>query len=224
MLTGPPHSGKSTTLDWLKYSWKNPIHPDREHQVLSESAIRLIRTLNQLCGLERCASWRKEYNSAWQALVTSMQVEEEELNRSTKDVDIFIDSSPLDCLAFVEAYGGVADSFLKQHCGYFPDGSPRRYDLVFYHELIQPFDSRAGSGRLQSKEDCLRIGNAQREVYTRYGMPPIYLPPISLQKRVDIIKQAVQDHLIGKFNMQGTTTGRFNSKEPNYSNLPRDKE
>lgn len=185
MLTGPPHSGKSTTLNYIFRKWKNPVYELRTHYVIEESAIRLIEWLNDSCGLDGFAAWRKQYNAAWQALVAVKQLDEERCFAMEHN-DVFIDSSPYDCVAFVEAYGGIPDDYLLTLC------AGKKYDLVFYHELIQPFDERAGSGRLQSVEDCLRIGEAQRQVYTRNGMPPITLPPVSVQERMKMIQQHVE--------------------------------
>lgn len=202
MLTGPPHSGKSTSLKHIS----SILHTDapfknRISYVIEESAIQLISLLQERCS--NFAAWRRTYNPAWQSLVAGMQIAAEAQYRTlpgdymhysqredqAAPPDVYIDSSPLDCLAFVRAYDGTPDQFLLDAC------QQNRYDLVFYHALVEPFDARKATGRLQSKKDCLRIGQEQLRAYTEHGMTPIILPLMPVEDRLKIIKDRVSQKL-----------------------------
>jgi len=184
VLSGPPHSGKTSTLNALKFSahwtqhWNSPKDPQN---FISESAIALINSLRELCG-PNFDQWRTTYNPAWQSLVATMQLKlERDVSKLSIKTITWIDSSPLDSLAFCRAYGGQPDQYLLDIC------AESRYDHVFYLELIQPFNERTNTGRLQTLDDCLKIGSEQLKVYAEYGLSPISVPQLPLPERLAFI-------------------------------------
>jgi len=184
-LTGSPHSGKTTTLLALRA---------RGHNIISESAIDLIESLNGLCGLEGCREWRQTHNVAWQDLVVARQLYLERQAEAQSIQDVIIDSTPIDCLAFtcvreldpVEAIMDHTESQIFKVC------ENLYYDLVFCLDTILPFDSRPETGRSETLEDCQEIRESQIHQYTWRGMSPIIVPQMSVEARVQMIEYHIK--------------------------------
>jgi len=182
VLSGPPFSGKTTTLCQLAL-----VLP--KFYMVPESAISLIELLNQNCGLEAFRKWRNQYNRAWQDLVITRQLllekQADQVSASGMFETIGIDSTPIDSYAFALAYPSpeiplTELEILCRSC---------YYDKVFYLELVEPFDPRTNTGRLQTREDALRIGRHQFESYSKFGMTPIRVPFMPMKDRIEFITE-----------------------------------
>lgn len=170
-ISGAPYSGKTTTLTALEKKTELPI--------IHESALFLIEHLEELIGFENSKLWRTGFNTAWQNLVAYSQLDAEQQNGE----DFIVDSTPIDCLAFAYAYETEITQPLLDSC------KKVHYDYVFFLEMIKPFDPRLGTGRLQTLEDCENIGAYQFQTYQAYGMEPIRIPFMPVEKRVEKILQ-----------------------------------
>lgn len=194
VLSGSPHSGKTTTLLALR---------DKGHKIISESAIDLIETVNGLCGLGGSREWRKTFNVAWQDLVVARQLHlEAQFAQMFPGEDVIIDSTPFDCLAFTSA--NLLDpvkAIDQSGSKIFELCKTMHYDMVFSLDTILPFDPRPATGRLQTLEDCQKIRACQMRVYSSHGMTPFVVPQMSVGARV----QMIEDHI--KLRKQDVTRG-----------------
>jgi len=166
-LTGSPYSGKTTTLDALKKVVTN-------YTIIDESALPLIQQLSGMCGFDKSKQWRKQFDMAWQNLVVARQLHLEE---RAGGANFIVDSTPIDSLVFAYVSGAVNQE-LRDAC------RQVTYDKVFFLEMIQPFDPRTETGRLQTEEDCKDIGATQLLMYEMYKMPPIRIPFMPVEQRV----------------------------------------
>lgn len=172
VLSGSPHSGKTSTLNALQATG---------YHVIPESALELINLLNDLCGLDRCSAWRKQFNRAWQNLVIARQLA---LEAQCKADVVFIDSTPIDSLAFIaaslEADEKINPDLIKM-C------DTLKYDKVFILDTVLPFNNRAETGRLQNLQECQRIATFQNKLYTMFKLPVVKVPLMPLEQRVALI-------------------------------------
>lgn len=172
VITGAPHSGKTTLIEELKR---------QGHTVVPESAIDVINSLEELMP-NRALNWRRQYFEAFQALISMRQQSMEE-NASIADNGrkIFYDRGAYDGLAFAMHYGSdVPESIynvIKQSS----------YDKIFLLDLVTPFDPRSNTGRVETEKDCKDIQLLLELVYRRQGYDPIRVPLLPTIKRIEFI-------------------------------------
>lgn len=171
ILSGSPHSGKTTTLSALG---------EKGFHVVPESAITVIETLNDLVGLEACMKWRTDHVMACQDLMAHKQLSREATLPETGLV--FIDSTPLDCYAFALAFDSEPSPWLREVC------RNSRYEKVFQLDLVTPFNPRSETGRLEQDLEIInKVKNCMTYAYSSHGMQPIRVPLMSVEERVAFI-------------------------------------
>lgn len=172
VITGAPHSGKTTLIEELKH---------QGYTVVPESAIEVINTLEFLMP-NKALGWRRRYFEAFQALISIRQQSmEESASVSDNGRKIFYDRGAYDGLAFAMHHGSeIPESIynvIKQS----------KYDKIFLLDLVTPFNPRSNSGRIETEKDCKDIQLLLELVYRRQGYDPIRVPLMPVTKRIEFI-------------------------------------
>lgn len=178
VLTGGPHSGKTTLLQYLKGAG---------HSTVSEAALLLIENLNVKMGITEQIRWRKENRAEFQDMVARLQIElEAQLVTNTSEF-VFFDRGLLDGLAYCEASGveppKVFSSVEMQN----------RYDGIFVLQTIVPFEQRSATGRMSDEQNSIRLSQYIFDTYTKYGYRPVWISQCSVEERVGLVFRHLND-------------------------------
>ena len=183
VLTGAPHSGKSTLAEELL---------EKGHLVVPETAITVIESLNELLGLDGALRWRRNHFEGFQELISERQwymetVMEDQYHQAMDLFDefIFLDRGAHDGIAFARHFH---KKFPEKASKYIEDV---RYDQVFLLDLVTPFDDRNESGRIETEEDCRAIQKHLKDVYTELGLEPILVPLMPVEDRLHFILERI---------------------------------
>lgn len=176
VLTGGPHSGKSTLLHELL---------GRGFPVVEEVAISVIEELNQRLGVEEQIQWRRRNILEFERRVLEEQLRREEalLSRAARQT-VFCDRGLWD----VEAYSIFFDTPFPSD-GLAP--SSGEYQFAFVLDTIPAFEMRRETGRQSTYEESLRMRDLLLEVYRRRNIETHLVPVASIEERLSMIL----DHL-----------------------------
>jgi len=104
ILTGAPHSGKTTLLQELKR---------RDYQIVPEAAIIIITELNERFGLKGSEQWRIDNFHEYQILIAEKQLSlEEDVTDSGKP--IFIDRGRVDNVGYCRFFNTAPQHHVEQ--------------------------------------------------------------------------------------------------------------
>ena len=173
VLTGSPHSGKTTLIDAF----------EREGvRVVPEAAIQVIDRLTAELGLKGQLQWRAASRSEFQARVARLQLElEGELSAATAGTTL-LDRGIPDGIAFCRAYGAPLPPELRRTASW------RRYDAVFLLDTLQPFAERTDTGRSEDYENAIRLRDLLHAVYVEHDYEPVFVPQQPTDERLAFIR------------------------------------
>jgi len=185
VLTGAPHSGKTTVISYLK--------AQRHSKTCDEAAVIVLDSLNGMMGPDGTRVWRDKYLPSFQYLITKTQLANEarfgpgKWYPTKEDELVFFDRGALDSYAFCKLFGQSVhpdvEAMLKT-C---------KYDHVFVLDLITPFNERKDTGRTESEADARKIQQYLIETYKDHGYDPILVPVMPYEKRADFILDKLKD-------------------------------
>lgn len=182
VLTGAPHSGKTTLIEALL---------EEGYQIIPETAIVVIEALNDLLGPKGALKWRRNHFNGFQELISERQyyMELEAMKQLEDNYEqlVFLDRGAHDGIAFARHF---EKKFPKHASEYIEDA---RYDQAFLLDLILPFDDRPDSGRIETEEDCRALQEHLNDVYTEIGLTPILVPVMPVEDRVQFILDRMFD-------------------------------
>jgi predicted ATPase len=176
VLTGGPCSGKTTVLEHLRASGC---------ATAPEAAIQVIRDLTAELGLDGQRAWRDTHWVAFQERVARLQIEHESAAERGGAEILVCDRGLLDGLAYCRHRGVEPPTLLLDLV------RGARYDQVFVLDTLKDFDARLETGRVDDRDDSLRVGALIRAVYTEHGYRPVRVPELSVETRAArILKHA----------------------------------
>lgn len=176
VLTGAPHSGKTSLLQYLRADG---------HKVCEEAAALVLETLGELVHSDHIRIWRDKYLDSFQHLIIQTQLDNEKQYAPKDGEIVFFDRGALDAYAFSRFFGKNVHPDIEdmvRQC---------KYNHVFVLELVTPYSNRHDTGRTESEEDSRILHNLFIETYKEHGYNPILVPLMSYQERARFI----YDHL-----------------------------
>lgn len=180
VLTGGPHSGKTTLLEELAR---------RRARVVPEAAIDVIGRLAAELGREAAREWRHTHVTQFQELIARRQLELEGAQLPTSGEPCFCDRGLVDGLVYFQLSGVEPSPFVRRAAG------AARYDVVVLCELMLPFVERPESGRSSGLERALEIEARLERTYAGLGYPLLRLPALSpVATRADLLLERVRAH------------------------------
>jgi predicted ATPase len=175
VVTGGSYAGKTAVIDALA---------ERGHAVTAESAIEIIEELNDELGVEGQIAWRRSHQADFQRRVSERQFERERRARALDVPHVFCDRGLLDGLAYCRMAGIDWPPALHAHA------ATTRYAHVFVLETLANFDPRAGTGRIDSREDSVRVAALLAELYEPRSDAVTVIPERPVAARVDVMLAA----------------------------------
>jgi len=172
VLTGGPHSGKSTLLHELEKQGGFYLVP--------EAAIQVIKQLAEEMGMEESLKWRESNFEAFQRRIVYLQKKQEEAvtRANAGDNKVLIDRGRWDNVAFCKLFNVTPSEEMISLC------KEANYDLVFVLETIKPFSSRTETGRIEDEAQAEQVTNLLFETYQELGLNPIRIPQMPVKDRV----------------------------------------
>lgn len=173
VLTGGPHSGKTTLLAELGA---------RGYPTVPEAAIGIIDELVAELGTEGAREWRRGHVPEFQERIAHRQLELEHLGRGAGNATCFCDRGLVDGLAYLRLAGVEPPGFLLEAV------QRSRYDAVVLCDICLPFKTREQTGRTSSLERAREIEARLVACYVELGYAPLRLPAIApVQARADLL-------------------------------------
>ncbi len=179
MLTGGPHSGKTTLLDELRR---------RGFAVVEEAAIGVIAALVAELGRDAARVWRLSHVIEFQERIAARQIElERGAERSPTEL-CFCDRGLPDGLVYFRLAGIEPSAFVQQAV------KAAHYDLVVLNEIMLPFMPRIETGRTSDLQRARDIEALLVESYTNQGFELLRLPPLKpVEARADALLALVAE-------------------------------
>tara|TARA_R100001244_G_scaffold25113_2_gene25341 strand:+ start:12771 stop:13310 length:540 start_codon:yes stop_codon:yes gene_type:complete len=168
VLTGAPHSGKSTVIDGLA---------KKGYNVVPEAAIQVIEAIQALVP-NGDLEWRRHYFESFQWLISQRQ---QELELQTSKALTFYDRGAYDGYGFAAHHGAAIPKLVADMC------SKSTYDMVFLLDLVTPFDPRSDTSRIETIEDCKELQERLNLAYMDFGYEPVFVPLMSVEDRIEFI-------------------------------------
>lgn len=167
VITGGPHSGKTTLIDYLA---------NHGYHTIPEAAKIVLRNLGKLHGREWVTTLRINKPELFQDKIIEKQEElEQQIPANTL---VFLDRSMIDTLAYACVQGNSIPStlieFIQTHA----------YDRVFLLDTVLPYNTR---GRMTNEAFSKRIRDELEKVYNEYGHNPIRIPQMPVEERAQRI-------------------------------------
>jgi predicted ATPase len=163
VLTGAPHSGKTSLVDELAR---------RGHRVVHEAAIGIIDELLEEHGSPGAQIWRRTHVREFQERIAQRQLALERAAHADAATLCFCDRGLVDGLVYFEL-GGVEPSQSVLDAV-----AHSRYDLAILCELVLPFSPRLETGRTSDLQRACDIEALLERTYARYGYEFLRLPAI----------------------------------------------
>lgn len=177
VVTGAPHSGKSTLLAELAR---------RGHRTVPEAALGVIDALTGVAGVLGQAAWRRAWPAAFEELVSRRQrLLEAEAGPGTGTALVFLDRSLVDVLAYSRLLG------IEPPAGVRDDIARAGYDRVFLLDLVVPFSARSESGRTSDEARARATHALLLETYRSVGLEPQAIPLAPVTERADRLLAAL---------------------------------
>ena len=142
VLTGGPHSGKTSLLEELAR---------RGFQVVPEAAIGIIEALVAELGREQARAWRQSHVPQFQERIARAQVELERSARAASAATCFCDRGLIDGLAYMRLVGASPTPYISQAV------AESNYDAVVLCEICLPFKPRVETGRTSDLQRAREI-------------------------------------------------------------------
>lgn len=168
VLTGGPHSGKSTLLSELEKIG---------HRVIPEAAIQVITHLEQVMGFNQSIEWREKNFEEFQHRILDLQELQESKIKDEPGV-VFIDRGRYDSIAFCRLFNKNPSRASLEKI------TAANYDGVVLLDLILPFSSRKETGRIEDEVLAKKVSLLLRAVYEEQGFKTLHLPQEPLQDRM----------------------------------------
>ena len=183
VLTGGPHSGKTTLLLELAR---------RRARVVPEAAIEVIGRLAAELGREAAREWRHTHVTEFQELIARRQLELERAQPPSPGQPWFCDRGLVDGLVYFQLAGVEPSPFVRRAA------RESRYDVVVLCELVLPFVERPESGRSSGLQRALEIETRLEHAYGRLGYPLLRLPAVSpVAARAQLLLDQVRSRVHG---------------------------
>jgi predicted ATPase len=163
VITGPPSSGKTSLINQLE---------QKGHLVCPEVAREII--LYSMHSVDLKHRFARD-SLALQREILSITLKREHM--LSAEQQIFFDRGTPDSIAYFQLHGFDIEPALK--ASHF-----RRYAKVFYCEGLPVVDDGL---RLEDDKIAKEIGQKIIDAYTLMKYPLIFLPPVSIDKRLKII-------------------------------------
>ncbi|MFG0285040.1 MAG: AAA family ATPase [Phycisphaerales bacterium JB039] len=176
IITGGTCSGKTSVVTELAR---------RGLRTLPEAAMEVITELTAQHGLAAQGDWRRANPQEFQRRITLRQHARETEARQAPAGRIFCDRGALDGRAYCWLAGVDWPDDLRELV------APVRYDHVFVCATLTTFDPRPHSGRLDSREDSLLVGQYLQEIYAPRAQRLTLIPEAPVAARADAILAAL---------------------------------
>ncbi len=155
VITGGEYSGKTQLIGELH---------KRKLNVVAESAIDVLGRLAQQHGsVEKAAAWRAHNMTEFQKEVALLQASRE--RAAPAEELVLLDRGLHDGFAFCQQAGRPAPPQLWENA------AACRYAAVFVLDTLEPFVSRAATGRAGTLEESLKIRELVETIYRACGIP-----------------------------------------------------
>ena len=171
VLTGPPHSGKTTLIEALRGAG---------HAVIPEAALEIITELG-----DRDPPWRAAHPGEFQTLIAQRQAGKESAARDCSSDVVFLDRGLVDGLAYCRLRNEPVSRELAELV------AAADYHRVFLLDLILPFDGRSETGRSSDEVVALKIHAALRQTWSQFRPLPIGVPVMPLAERLSFVLDRV---------------------------------
>ena len=176
VLTGGPHSGKSTLIDALAR---------RGMKTVPEAALLEIEAMVADHGADEARRIRRADTRAFQVAVSRRQAQlEASMGRLAGPV--FFDRGMIDGLAYCHHYDFEVPAELERLA------SDARYDLCVVCSLVVPFTLRAATGRTSDETAARRLEQLITEAYRERAIPVVHLPLVPLPQRLERLLEIVE--------------------------------
>jgi predicted ATPase len=172
VLTGGPHSGKSTLLAALSA---------RGARVLAESAIGVINDLVASIGIEAAREWRAAHVADFQLTIARRQ-HQAELAVGGDGV-VWLDRGIIDTIAYCRLYQIEAPEELRQLA------ARSHYDLAIVCELVTPFHSRQETGRTSDEERARAVEGLVERTYADFNVRTLRLAFGPVPERLEMLQR-----------------------------------
>src|SRR3954471_13326007 len=169
VITGPPCSGKSTTIDLLQ-GRGNRVRPEIARQYVEEEVARGWTVAELRSNPQR-----------FQLEVLRRAVASEAV--APKHESMFFDRGVPDSLSYFRFYGIAASSY------YHLISAPPKYGKVFILEFIPEY--HVDGIRTENLDDCNLLSDLLRDVYAELAVDVQYVPFLAPDERVDFILRRV---------------------------------
>ncbi len=165
VLTGGPCSGKTTTIEELG---------KKGFSVLEETAKNIVAE-------RRHIPVTPEESLIRQDLIFKKQLLKEIDAEENNDKFLFLDRSLIDGLGYSILYSGEESIYKYLHIAENMD-----YHKIFFLELL-PFTYGGYRSENEDEEESKKIQLSIWNLYKRFRHNPIYVPKMSIERRVDFI-------------------------------------
>lgn len=178
IISGGPSTGKSTAFEALREIYPNALFMEEAAERVIQAELEKQSKDPEYVPIMPVTSYR-----AFAPLVISQQVKQEE--SIPPDTELaFMDRCIIDNLGYL-AYNGISEhtSMIRRHA--------RRagYTIAFFCEWLDKFERT--TIRRETPEQGLAIHQHLQAAYESVDIPLVYLPAVSVEERLTIIKQTL---------------------------------
>lgn len=180
VLTGGPHSGKSTLIKELK---------EMGYPIAEEAALLVIEDLNNKIGIKAQIKFRSTNIDEFQNLIYNKQIELE--NKAIAFAVkynlhlIICDRGVYDGITYYKLFNKKIDSQL------FKNIKSTHYDHVFVCEVLPNFDSRVETGRFETIDTSKKLSTLSYDIYKHVTPDIFWIPVMSVKERLDFIIDSI---------------------------------
>ncbi len=168
VLTGGPHSGKTTLIEHMK---------EKGYYVIPEAALQIILELENQYSAAWARTFREQHAATFQEMILERQILLER-NIPVHEI-VFLDRGAFDPIAY---YHVNARQQSPQHVQ--KKISAHAYDMIFLLDMILPYRREL---RVENETTSFKIGQAIETIYIENGYRPIRIPPLPVEERAKLI-------------------------------------
>ncbi len=179
VLSGGPSTGKSTTFEMLKSAYSETYFVEEAAESVIEKELAKLELNPQYEIVMPVTNY-----TAFAPLVIAEQKSLEAKIPANAEL-VFMDRCIIDNLGYL-AYNGLTDYVEEtQQCA-----RVGGYTLVFFCDWLGRFEQN--EIRRETESEGLAIHQHLERAYQLSGVPMVYLPPVSPEKRLAIIRNIVR--------------------------------